>query len=181
MLAEQFAANVRDMVAAALYEALRIGVRQRRRRKLAGRVEAPAVIHADEASVRLAACKRRDHRAAVRARIEEGADAAVIVASDHDGPARQSGCDVVAGLRKLGCVRDPLPCLGEDLFLLRRINLVVEVNPAIDNARWIQLEGIFAPRVEHSRLPRQGPGTRPHAAPIAYRMQYAAYLGRSTR
>src|SRR5439155_538656 len=71
-------------------------------------VERPRVVEALE-RLRGAFVVAAHDRAAMRARVVEGADLAVVAAHEHDRPARDVAPPVVAGLRELRFVADIQP------------------------------------------------------------------------
>jgi hypothetical protein len=85
------------------------------------------VIEADVA-LGVATQLAHDHRAAVRAAIDEGVDRAVLVARHHDGRVADPGGAEVAGLRDLGLEAEVAPRrAAEDALHLEGVQRLVVV------------------------------------------------------
>ena len=72
-----------------------------------------------------------DHRAAVRARVDQAVQFAVLVAGDHDGLTADVGGEVVAGVGQLALVGQVDPVALEDVLHLQLEDLLVGEDPPV--------------------------------------------------
>jgi hypothetical protein len=105
---------------------------ERDRAQAAVGVVGPGVVRAAEEPAGVAGRCADDARALVRAAVHQDADAAVVVADRDQRPAGDLDRDVVARVRQLALVADVAPGVGEEVLLLEREDLGVDVEVAVD-------------------------------------------------
>ena len=105
---------------------------ERDRAQAAVGVVGPGVVRAAEELAGVAGRRADDARALVRAAVHQDANAAVVVADRDQRPAGDLDRDVVARVRHLALVADVAPGVGEEVLLLEREDLGVDVEVAVD-------------------------------------------------
>ena len=105
---------------------------ERDRAQAAVGVVGPGVVRAAEELAGVAGRRADDARALVRAAVHQDANAAVVVADRDQRPAGDLDRDVVARVRQLALVADVAPGVGEEVLLLEREDLGVDVEVAVD-------------------------------------------------